>query len=145
VPHIHTQYWSLEVPDDWTIDQDEETGAISVSDPDEVGCLDLLVVESESSIEGKADVLDDEFNAFIQDSVLQEELSALPELIDVGFNQFAGKALAYELDGLAWREWYLKGPHYILMVTYNCDQENRDMDASLVDQILETLVQEPGI
>lgn len=137
MPHIHTDYWSLEVPDDWQVENDEETGAISVSDPDDIGCLDFLVVESD------AEVGEQELKIFVEESVLGEDVKTLPALGLVEYAGLEGFQLEYQADELAWREWYLNGGRWILMVTYNTELEQAGMDDSLVDQILETLVIEP--
>ena len=138
MPHIHTDYWSLEVPDDWQVERDEETSAVSISDPDDIGCLDLLVVETETQV-------DEQFlKSFIAESVLDEEVRELPELKEAEISSFGGFSLSYIDDDLSWREWYLVGEQWILMITYNTELEQAGLDDPIVDQILETLVQEPG-
>ncbi len=138
MPHIHTHYWSLEVPDDWQVEHDEETGTVSISDPDDVGCLDLLTIESDTFVE------DDALTQFIADSVLDDSVQKLPPLETVAMAGFNGYTLAYDADGLAWREWYLADQQLILMVTYNTELEQQGLDDSMIDQVLDTLVREPA-
>lgn len=138
MPHIHTEHWSLEIPDDWQVEHDEETGSVSISDPDDIGCLDLLVVMSDDKVEDEA------LQQFIHDSVVDESLTNLPELVNCDMAAFSGYSLQYVADGLAWREWYLADENLILMMTYNTEKEQAGLDDSMVDQILETLVREPA-
>lgn len=138
MPHIHTEHWSLEIPDDWQVDHDEETGSVSVSDPDDIGCLDLLVVMSDDKVD------DDALQRFIHDSVVDESMSNLPALELCDMAGFSGYSLQYAADGLAWREWYLADENLILMMTYNTEKEQAGLDDSMIDQILETLVREPA-
>lgn len=136
MPHIHTDWWSLEVPDDWLIDKDEE-GAVSISDPDEIGCLDLLVLQKQ---DGGSE---DEAITSLATASLEHAETVHSDVQAVNVGQFEGVSIAFAEEQLEWREWFLQGEEFILLVSYNTDQENKGLDDSIVDQILETLVIEP--
>jgi hypothetical protein len=124
---LETDWWFLSLPEDWLVDQDDDS--IVITDPDEVGVITLtsLITESERDIEAG--------------------LGELMETLGVEKNQLEATVLGdfdgyYQefQDGDDWvREWYLGSEHCLLLVSYDCDPENKMMDRELIDDILDTL------
>lgn len=140
MPHIHTDRWSLEIPDDWLVDHDEAEGLVSICDPDEIGCLDLRVLENADNAPVDKTSLTD-----IARISLQESDKVLQNIEDAEVGQFAGVTIGFIEDNLAWREWYLSGENFLLMISYNTDEENISLDDAVIEQILDTLVIESAV
>lgn len=134
---VHTDWWSLDLPDDWLIEHDESTGAVSISDPDELGCIDLLVIRTDDSSDLSSNGL-----KLLAEAALEgaEDITGPDEGVVVG--QFAGVVSRFTDDGSAWREWYLAGEDFVLVVSHNTDVEHSGLDDGIVDDILSTLVVE---
>ncbi len=124
---LETDWWFLSLPEDWLVDQDDDS--IVITDPDEVGVITLtsLITDGERDIE-----------AGIRS--LMASLEVDQKLVEpTMLGDFDGFYQEF-VDGDDWvREWYLGSEHCLLLVSYDCDPENRMMDREVVDQILDTL------
>ncbi|MBB3047710.1 hypothetical protein FHR99_001976 [Litorivivens lipolytica] len=124
---LETDWWFLSLPEDWQVDQDDDS--IVITDPDEVGVITLtsLITDGERDIEaGLKDLM-----ASLGVESSQVESTMLGDF-DGYYQEFQ--------DGDDWvREWYLGSEHCLLLVSYDCDPDNKMMDRELVDDILDTL------
>ena len=124
---LETDWWFLSLPEDWQVDQDDDS--IVITDPDEVGVITLtsLITEGERDIDaGLSDLM----------KSLGVEKSQLEATV---LGDFDGFYQEFQ-DGDDWvREWYLGSEHCLLLVSYDCDPDNKMMDRELVDDILDTL------
>ncbi len=124
---LETDWWYLSLPEDWLVDQDDDS--IVITDPDEVGVITLtsMVIEGQRD---RAVALRELIEVLEVDS---ESLKPA-KLVD-----FEGHYCEFQ-DGDDWvREWYLACDSCLLLVSYDCDPENLNMDREIVDQILDTL------
>lgn len=125
---LETDWWYLSLPEDWQVEQDDDS--IVITDPDEVGVITLtsLISDNERDIElGLRELM----------TALEVNTDAVKKVSGVG--DFHGYYSELE-DGGDWvREWYLGRDNCLLLVSYDCDPENRHMDREIVDQILDTL------
>lgn len=124
---VESQWWIIELPDEWEAEQDDET--ILISDEDGVGEIAITTLQKES---GPVD--DSELRLYTEDIEAQFGKGRVVELS--GLN---GYYYSYQDDGDALREWYLRGDDLLLLITYSCDLDNAGMDDSAVDEILSTL------
>lgn len=124
---IETDWWTMDLPPEWQAQQDEAT--VVVADSDEVGEISLTTLQPEAG-EATAEDLD----RLIADADLSV---AEGEPVSVG--DFDGRYYELEEEGEFIREWYLTGGGLLLLVSYCCDVDNREMDREAVDQILDTL------
>ena len=124
---VESQWWIIELPDEWEAEQDDET--ILISDEDGVGEIAITTLQKEN---GPVD--DSELRLYTEDIESQCGRGQVVELF--GLN---GYYYSYQDDGDALREWYLRGDDLLLLITYSCDLENAGMDDSAVDEILSTL------
>lgn len=126
---IETDWWFLVLPDEWRSEQDDDT--ILVFDQDELGCISLSTLEAES---GKA--------------AEEEDLKQL--LNEIAYRESDGKVCQVAEDWRGWvfdtledgdfiREWFLIGGGHILLISYSCAEEDKGMDISVVEQILDSL------
>lgn len=126
---IETDWWFLVLPDEWGSEQDDDT--ILVFDQDELGCISLSTLASESGT--AAD---------------EGDLKAL--LNEIAYRESDGKVCQIAEDWRGWvfdtledgdfiREWFLLGGGHILLISYSCAEDDKDMDISVVEQILDSL------
>ena len=124
---VESQWWIIELPDEWEAEQDDET--ILISDEDGVGEIAITTLQKEN---GPVD--DSELRLYTED--IESQFGHGQVVILFGLN---GYYYSYQDDGDALREWYLRGDDLLLLITYSCDLENAGMDDSAVDEILSTL------
>jgi hypothetical protein len=122
---VETDWWLLDLPEEWSAEQDEET--IVIADEDGIGEIEITRLENAA---GAAANL--------------HELAAqwLPEGVhgsDARIGEFTGLYFAYRDEGDAVREWLLRAGDLILIVSYACDEDDTGMDDETVDEILATL------
>lgn len=142
MPFVETEFWALEVPEEWSAEDDE--GVIVIFDGDEIGELSVsvLVTDDESpeilSLQEKAEKLTGESNF---DSIVIGDL-----------NESEAVYREYSEDDAFWREWLVSSQSIdkekasvvnedlLIYVTYCTDLENKSLDDVVVNQILSTLV-----
>ena len=126
MPEINTKSWSLEMPDDWQIEYDEE--CVSTWRSTSVGALQF------SSARKDEPVTEDDLHSFSQ-----RHLDKNPTLKQVVLGEFSGIELDLETEDVAWRHWYLRSGPIALFVTYNCDAPNAGTEDKDVDAVLSNL------
>ena len=124
---VESQWWIIELPEEWEAEQDEET--IIISDEDGVGDIEITTLEKESG-----DVSDAELKDYTAD--LQKQFG---EGKPVTVAELQGYYFSYLQAGDAVREWYLRCDKLLLLITYSCDEDNKGMDDGAVDDILSTI------
>lgn len=128
MPFVQTNWWCVEIPDEWIAEHEEDV--VTISDCDDVGDIDITAVKKEQD-----DINDDDLLAFAK---AQIEKTTTPQLFET--DAAKGFYFEYEDDGTAWREWYLAAGSLLIYITYNTDIENAGMDDVVVDQIIDTLL-----
>jgi len=121
---VETEWWSLDLPEEWEAEQEEET--IVIGDDDGVGVLEITALERDEADDGDLEVLAQQ---------LFPALAAKPTTI----GDFSGLYFEYRDEGDAVREWVVRKGAQIVLVTYSCDDENAGLDDEIVDEILQTL------
>ncbi len=124
---VESQWWIIELPDEWEAEQDEET--ILISDQDGVGEIAITTLQKE---QGNVD--DEELQRCAED-IFQAFGPGQP----VTVAELQGYSINYLDSGDAVREWYLRCDNLLILITYSCDEDNAGMDDSAVDEILSTL------
>ena len=128
---IESQWWILELPDEWDAEQEDES--IVISDEDGVGEIVITTLEKEDGNVG-----DDELREYTAD--LEQE-GGVGETVNVA--ELKGYYYTYQEDDDAVREWYLRSDNLLLLITYSCALDNAGMDDGAVDDILSTLFIKP--
>ncbi len=125
---LETQWWLMEIPPEWEVEQLDEL--IVISDEDGVGeiAITTLVKESGSIDEQELEQLAAETAA----------LAGRGEPVVLG--DFKGYHYRFEEPDEAVREWYVGEGVNLLLVTYCCGLDNAGMDDAAVDAILSTLM-----
>jgi hypothetical protein len=123
---IETDWWLLDLPEEWQAEQDDET--IVITDDDGVGVLEITSLEQ---ADGKGGV---DLKALAQ-QVLPENGGGSPARI----GDFEGLYFQYQEEGDAVREWLVQCDGRVLLVSYSCDVDDAGMDDSFVDEVLDTL------
>lgn len=119
--------WSVEIPSNW-IGEQEDTCASFWSNRG-VGALQLSAYQRDIHA-----VTDSELYAVAQDELIE---NITPQAANCG--DFVGLTISYGTAGKFWRKWWLRSDSLFIYVTYNCDDQDRDIEAVTVDHILSTL------
>jgi hypothetical protein len=123
---VETDWWLLDLPEEWTAEQDDET--VVITDEDGVGALEITMLEYE-------DDSPMEVNALAR-QLMPDDVPGQP----VTLGDFSGLGFQYQDEGDAVREWIVQRDQRTLLVSYSCDADDAGMDDSIIDEILlETL------
>jgi len=133
---LETDSWSLEVPDAWTFDEDDETVVFTPPD-DRDSALIVSVFYKETEIT-KPEL--EEFTRY--------ESTADASLVETRLGEFSGYYSVYtkrdEEGEFAWRVWCVCCRDVLLYITYNCIPSRVGKDDAVVDATLKTLKFIPG-
>lgn len=124
---VESEWWLLELPDEWEASQEED--AIVIADQDGVGELIISTLQKENG-----SVTDDELEDYARDTLALCGGAAQIEVADA-----AGLYCAFEDEGEYIREWYLRHDNLFLYITYCCDSDDAGMDDVAIDEILSTI------
>ena len=70
---------------------------------------------------------------------IKEHLDAGRPVHPIAVNTFRGFYASYCEKGKSWREWHLHDGRLLLLVTYNCDEDEKGMEDTEVENMLKTL------
>lgn len=124
---LETDFWSIDLPEEWLAEQDDES--IIIADQDGVGQLEITTFNKETDA-----VSDAELRTFV------DEADSAGNATVVKVAALEGYCLRYEEDDESIREWYLRGEQLWLYITYSCDMENQGLDDAAIDAIMATLL-----
>lgn len=122
---VETDWWLLDLPEEWQAEQDDET--IVITDEDGVGVLEITSLEREQA--GRVDL-----QALAKQLVPEGLAGSAARLGD-----FEGLYFQYQEEGDAVREWVLQCDGRVLLVSYSCEIDDAGMDDAFVDEVLDTL------
>lgn len=125
---VQTQWWCLELPDEWTAESDDDS--VTIADCDRVSEVDITVIRKPQGQVNEADL--DEFTEDLLAQGLTGEAIAL--------NAAQGLFFQYDDEDGAWREWYLAAESLMIYITHNTAIEDKGLDNAVVDDFLSTLV-----
>jgi len=125
---LQTEWWTLALPPEWWADSEEDS--ILIGDRDDVGCIEISTLHKEQG----------EFDEQALRDMVAEEAGRVLEWRSITLGEFKGLASNYVEEGAAIREWYVASGALLLFITYSCEEDNRGMDDSAVDELLDTLM-----
>lgn len=125
---VESDFWFIALPEQWHSEQEDDS--ILIYDEDELGCICLSNLQSE---DGQVDQRG--LERLIQEMGHKLEAGSVVELGE----GWQGWEFSGEEEGDFIREWYLMGQDHLLLITYSCAVEDREMDRSAVDEILDSL------
>lgn len=120
-------WWSVQVPETWVVEQDEECVAFTASP--EIGVLQLSAARNENGLATDEDLLE----------FAEEHISSGAKLTSVNIGKLSGFYLQYSDGEFHCREWWLRSGNTVVFVTYTADLELSGQEDPVVDQILTTL------
>ena len=125
---VQTQWWCLELPDEWSAEMEDD--CVTIADCDGVGEIDITVVRKAYSH------VDDSDLAQFAEQLVEQGIAS--RAVEVGVTR--GLLFEYQDDEGDWREWYLARGPLLIYITYHTDTEHSGLDNAIVDEILATLV-----
>jgi len=126
---IQTRWWSLPVSDDWQFETEE--GTVIITDTDEVGSVELSVIELEGGVSGGVSELNELAAEFVPGGLTGSHVNC---------GDWQGLLFEYS-NGDYCRDWVLHCDGKVLIISYTCGEEHQGMDDTAVDQMLAELRQ----
>ena len=124
---LQTNWWSISLPDEWIAERDED--AIIIFDEDEVGTIQITDLKREEGDASQDDLIE------LAGELIDQGLSYKP----ASMGDFVGIRFEYEEEDAFVIEWFLRCEELVLLVSYDCDIDNKAMDVGMVEDILDTL------
>jgi hypothetical protein len=129
MPIVATESWTLELPEEWSAEEDEAEGVVVIEDEDGVSCIEISALVLESGTVGDEDLAE-----FSRD-LLEEGLK--PQTVRVA--GWSGTLFEHDDEEFHWREWFLRQGAHFVYAGYHCLREHAGMDDAAIAEILATL------
>ncbi|MDX9874517.1 MAG: hypothetical protein RBS88_06360 [Spongiibacteraceae bacterium] len=123
---VETDWWILDLPDEWEAEQEDET--IVLTDPDGVGALEITTL-LRAEMEGPNDA------ASLAGELVPD--SAARSVCTIA--GLSGHCYSYIDEGDAVRDWLVSNDELLLLITYSCDAEHQGLDDALIEEIIATV------
>ena len=121
---VGTEWWTLELPEEWLAEEDEE--GVVISDQDGIGVIEISTLWRDSE-----QIDEKDFEVFAE-----EVIAAGYPRTNVQLGQLKGWLFSYSDSDGWWREWYLFHANLFLYVTYNCAMDHQGLDDEPVNGLL---------
>lgn len=118
--------WSISLLPGWIGEHEEECSTIY--HPEGVGALQI------SAYTKVTPVTDEDLREFTE-----EHIEAGAKLSPVQAGEFTGHTIAFGIDGTFWQYWYLRNASTMLLVTYHCDEDERNHELEQIKSMVTTL------
>lgn len=124
---VSTELWTLELPDEWRADYDDEV--VVIGDEDGVSRLEISALALDDGVVGDDDLAD--FSAELSDSGVR------PRRVRIG--SWEGQVFEYDDADGHWREWFLRQDGHFVHASHHCLSEHAGIDDGAIEEILGTL------
>jgi len=123
---FHGSSWTIDLLPEWTGEHDEECSTIY--HPNGVGALQISAYSKGGAV--TAEDLED---------LALEHIEAGAKPVEANTGQFKGFSLAFGVDGEFWQYWYARHGSTALLVTYNCEEADRNREIGEIKEMVATL------
>lgn len=122
-----TDCWALDIPEEFTAEQDDET--VILTDADNISTLEITAIRKQ-----EGEVTGEELAGFA------EELNAgnLPRK-EIMLGDFDGFVYEYTEEEYWCRDWFVSFKDVCLLVSYTCLDEDKHFDDAAIDNILDSI------
>ncbi len=127
MPIVSTESWSLELPDEWSAEHDDEV--VVIEDEDGVSCLEVSAL-----VLDEGEVAEEDLEEFSRDLL---EAGVTAQAVRIG--SWQGRLFEHDDAEGHWREWFLRQGAHFVYAGYHCLPEHSGMDDAAVAEILATL------
>jgi hypothetical protein len=124
-----SHWWSVNLPADWRIVEDNE--CITLSGRQFSSAVQISAARKETGF-----ITDEDLREFASER-LSKKISLSKENINI--TTFTGLYAERIQNGVFWREWWLRSGSIMLYVTYNIEEQFREAEKFLVDEIVGSL------
>jgi hypothetical protein len=129
-------WYSLRHPLEWTVEEDDT--CVELFDPDQgVGALHISAYQTPSPVDPREELLD-----------ALSDYKPPPRVEDVAMTlEGTKKAASFESvsNHSFQKTWYISDKNYLVLVTYDCGDENKDKELEIVEDIVRSIELEPKI
>ncbi|MCG3170477.1 MAG: hypothetical protein CALGDGBN_02033 [Pseudomonadales bacterium] len=127
MPIVSTESWTLELPDEWSAEHDDDV--VVIGDEDGVSCLEIS-----SLVLDEGEVGDEDLGEFARDLL---DAGVRPRTARIG--DWTGQLFEHDDADGHWREWFLRHGAHFVYAGYHCLPEHAGMDDAAIAEILATL------
>jgi hypothetical protein len=117
------------IPSNWAVEEDEDESIISLYNPEEgVGALQfsLFSVENPLNIDLEKDLRDLLENPFIGEITVRDNCAE---------TFYLDKEIKKH-----WRYWLIKKENLIIFGSYNCDDDDKEIESDVVQEIINSII-----
>ena len=129
-------WYSLRHPIEWTVEEDET--CVELCDPEQgFGALHISAYQTPAPVDPREELLD-----------ALSDYEPPPKAEDVAVTLDGTKKVASfeSVSNLSFQKtWYISDKSYLVLVTYNCGDENKDKELEKVEDIVRSIELEPKI
>ena len=122
-----TSWWSVQVPEEWEIEEDDVCTTITATP--HIGALQISSARNDNGPATDEDLLD----------FAEEHVKAGAKLREAHVGNLSGFYIHYSDDEFYSREWWLRRGNTVVFVTYTTELSLRGQEDVVIDQILTTL------
>lgn len=127
MPIVSTESWTLELPEEWAAEHDDDV--VVIGDEDGVSCLEISAL-----VLDEGEVADEDLEEFSRDLL---DIGLRPQAVLVG--DWRGRLFEHDDAEAHWREWFLRQGAHFVYAGYHCLPEDAGMDDAAIAEILATL------
>ncbi len=124
--HFYGRSWRISLLRGW-IGEDEEACSL-IYHPEGVGALQISSYTKDGTVT-EVDLKD----------LAQDHLDAGARLAPAKAGDFKGFTLKFGSNGKTWQVWYVANGPNALMITYNCQEEDNEIEIGSVKDMISTL------
>jgi hypothetical protein len=125
--HIESAWWSVDIPADWTADEDAD--CFTFESPDQSVALQFSAARKDGGHISDDDLRD----------LAREHLDAGARLANVSFGSFTGFSIAFRADGMDHRHWWLRHDSLMVFITLTAPESTLSQHEPTARQILQSL------
>ena len=124
---LETDWWTIELPEEWHAEQEEDV--VVIEDEDCVSCIEISCL-----VHDEGPVSDEDIEEF-SGELSADDIPSRPVRVE----DWRGLLFEHDDSEFHWREWFLRLDAHFVYVGYHCLLTHAGMDDAAVNEILATL------
>ncbi len=124
--------WEINLLDGWAAQRGKH--CVTIYHPDGVGALQVSAYQNPRAKVTREDLLE----ATNLDAETQKHLG------EQQWGGFEGFQLVYSADGTFWRKWWLGADKTMVLVTYNCELKEQEVECEAIGAMVSSLRRSEG-
>ena len=122
-----SHWWAIKLPADWQASESDE--CVTLSGRRFSSAVQITAARKEAEL-----ITDEDLKEFAD-----ERLNEKTSRSKINITMFTGLYAEHVTNGIFWREWWLRSGHLMVYVTYNIEEEFREAESFLIDEVVGSL------